>query len=129
MFMCRVNPGWWKSLVIHMGSILVTVLIFNVWMLYYTQIWDMGSYLICIAVFSPVLYLMFGPYMMVMGLCPFTGALFWMMVVVAYVVYFAMFLGSLLSTNRVVRIVLDFALITWFALTLFGIANSEWMAV
>ena len=117
--MGRVRPSWWKDLLIHMVAIMVAMLVVASPCMALTPFaW------LAFALASPILYLVYGPYVVVLvaaqSLQRSSESLFWVLVVFSYVAYYALLSCSLLAKKRAVRIAFYVMLVAWFCLTVFS---------
>ena len=117
--MGRVRPIWWKDLLIHMVAIMVaTLVITSPCMVLIPFAW------LGFALASPILYPVYGPYVVVLvtaqSLQRSSESLFWALVVLSYVAYYALLSCSLLAKKRAVRIAFCAMLLVWFCLTWFS---------
>ena len=121
------NPHWLKSLAIHALTLIVATFIGLVIIgngeapgLIGTSLW--------VALISPLVYPLVGPYMVAFLLVTHTievlNLLFWGVVIMSYVAYFAFLHGAILDKDKYVRVGCCIVLLAWFVLTLFGF--SEW---
>ena len=75
----------------------------------------------------PLAYPLVGPYMVAFLLAAHVavgGLLFWGVVILSYMAYFALLLVSILDKDRLVRVGGSMMLAVWFVLVFFGL--SEW---
>ena len=123
----RINPCWGRSLLLHSSVIAAVVMIIYL-------VAGIGAglpvefffFAIIVSLLMPVLYPLFGPYLVAFGVLENFGFGHWWrwpLVMVSYGVYLALLLGGLLPRDKRIRVVCDVALVVWFLLTLWGIAR------
>ena len=125
--MKRINPHWLKSLAIHAVTLMVATFIGLV-VIGNKEAPGMILYSLGAALISPLAYPIVGPYMVAHFLSYVVVLdllLFWGVVILSYVTYFALLLVAILAKSKYFRIGCCIVLAAWFVLTLFGF--SEWV--
>jgi hypothetical protein len=123
--MKRINPHWLKSLAIHAATLMIATFIGFV-AIGNKEAPGMTLYSLGAALISPVAYPIVGPYMVAFLLATHVAILallFWVVVILSYVAYFALLLVSILEKDRSVRVGGSIVLAVWFVLALIGFSN------
>ena len=123
--MKRINPHWLKSLAIHAVTLMVATFIGLV-VIGNKEAPGMIFYSLGAALISPVAYPLVGSYMVAFLLATHVAVLallFWVVVILSYMAYFALLLVSILEKDRSVRIGGSIILAVWFVLVLIGFSN------
>ena len=123
--MKRINPHWLKSLAIHAATLMVATFIGLV-AIGNKEAPGMILYSLGAALISPLAYPIVGPYMVAFLLAwhvAILDLLFWVVVILSYVAYFALLLVSILEKDRSVRVGVSIVLAVWFVLALIGLSN------
>ena len=123
--MKQINPHWLKSLAIHAVALMVATFIVltaggnkEAGGLMFMSFW--------LALISPLAYPLIGPYLVAFLLATHIEVcdlLFWVVVILSYVAYFALLLVSILEKDRSVRIGGSIILAVWFVLVFIGLSN------
>lgn len=121
----QVNPHWLKSLAVHVVALMVAAFIGRLATVN-NETPEMVFHSLWVSLISPLIYPLLGPYMVAFLLATHIavlGLMFWAVVFLSYVAYFALLLVSILEKDRSVRVVGSILLAVWFVLVLMGLSE------